>query len=254
MNRKILLSALLLSLTTGLVFAQPKDREIVNQSIEWFSITTTTKVSQKLSVILEGQFRTQSFDPQQYQLRTALDIKLNDHFSIVPLGYVFTWNYKYGKQPTTFENDEHRLWQQVMYKHKIGRVKIDHRLRFEERFIQVHSEQNDVLIDEGYTNKQFRIRYRFMARVPLNHTTIEPKTYFLSFYDEAFMSRGKKVTFHEPDQNRVFAGLGYEFSKKVTVQGGLLYQMLIKSNGAKQENNVGLQVMLNYNLSLLKQQ
>jgi predicted porin len=246
--------ASVLFLTFQFVNAQPKHREIVNQPLEWFALTSNLKLNKSLSLIIEGQFRyADHFDPQQYQLRTALDVKLNDHFSLVPLGYVYTWNYKYGKQPAAFANNEHRIWQQISYKHSLWKLKIDHRIRLEQRFIQVHSyDNNDAVIEEGYSNKQNRLRYRFMARMPINGSTFSPKTYFITVYEEAFISWGDPVTFHEPDQNRLFAGLGYQVDKSLTLQAGFLYQMLIKSNGAKQENNVGFQVQINYNFDLTK--
>lgn len=251
-NRFVLCLVLAFGISSG-IFAQPANRAIVNQNIEWFSVTSNLKVSKRLTVILDGQFRfVQGFEPLQHQARTGLDVKINDHLSIVPLAYVRTWNYQYGKQPAAFANNEHRIWQQVFYKHNLWRMKVDHRIRLEQRFIQVHSQSGTEIIDEGYTNKQNRIRYRFMSRIPINHPNIDPKTYFASVYDEAFYSWGKTVTFNEPDQNRIFAGLGYQFDKKLAVQAGFLYQMLIKSNGTKQENNTGFQVIVGYNLDLTK--
>lgn len=236
-------------------FSQPANREIVNQSVEWFSLTNNFKLDKTFTVILEGQFRfAREFEPMQQQARTALEINLNDSWSIVPVGYVYTWNYLYGKQPAKFQNHEHRLWQQVFYKHTVARkIQTDHRLRFEQRFIQVHDQTNEgMVIDEGYNNKQLRLRYRFMARMPFNKEKIGPKAFFGSVYDEAFLSFGKNVSFHEPDQNRIFGGLGYQFDKALSVQGGFLYQMLIKANGAEQENNLGFQVMFNYQIDLSK--
>ena len=149
-------SSLLITLVLSFqaVFAQSTEREKVTQAIEWFAITSNIKMTDRLTLMVEGQFRyADDFDPQQYQARAALDIKLNDHFSIAPLTYVYTWNYKYGKQPTQFENNEHRIWQQVSYKHGSRRIKIDHRLRLEERFIQHHSLLSDgTVVDDGYTN------------------------------------------------------------------------------------------------------
>lgn len=70
-------------------FAQPADRQIVDQPIEWFAVTTNWKLNKRMTYMLEGQFRYASgFQPQQYQVRTAMDISLNKHFSIVPVGYV----------------------------------------------------------------------------------------------------------------------------------------------------------------------
>ncbi|HEX5169354.1 MAG TPA: DUF2490 domain-containing protein [Cyclobacteriaceae bacterium] len=228
--------------------AQPAGREIVTQPVEWFSLTSTIPVTKGIKAIVEGQFRyARGFEPMQYQARTALEIKLNDHFSIIPLGYVYTWNFKYGDQPAIFENNEHRIWEQVSYKHSIGRFKLDHRLRIEQRFIQFHSMGDDgEVVNDGYVINQNRFRYRFNGKVPIKKTEIESNTYFACFYDEVFFSTGEMVTFDEPDQNRIFGGIGYQLDK-FSYQAGLFYQMLIKANGLKQENNVGVQIQFYYN-------
>ncbi len=235
------------------LFAQ-ENRDIVTQPIQWVTLNSNLSFGKRICLLLEGQFRqAQNLEPQQYQLRTALDVKITEHLSIAPLGYVYTWNYKYGKQPAAFENNEHRIFQQVSYKHLIGVVKMDHRLRMEERFIQNHSIGNSgSVVDEGYVVRQNRLRYRLMARVPLNSRKIEPHTYFLSAYDEIFVSWGDKITFHEPDQNRLFMGVGYQFDKSFTLQGGFIYQLLLKANGTMQENNIGIQLQLAYNIDLAK--
>jgi hypothetical protein len=247
-----LLFSLVLSLQ--LVFGQSGERETVTQPLQWFSISSNIKMNNRLSWLVEGQFRyADDFDQQQYQARTALDIKINEHFSVVPLAYVYTWNYLYGKQPVVFENNEHRIWQQVFYKHNLSRFKVDHRLRLEERFIQQHHITSDgSVVDDGYVLNQTRLRYRLMARLPLNSASIEPGTFFAAIYDELFYSWGEHVTYQKPDQNRIYAGAGYQFNKNLTLQGGVLYQMLVKSNGAKQENNIGLQVQVTYNVDCTK--
>ena len=241
---------LLCNLNNITAHGQPVNREIVDQSLEWFSITSTIELTKKLSLMVEGQFRyAREFEPMQYQARTALELKLGDHFVLVPLGYVYTWNYKYGRQPAAFGNHEHRIWQQLFYKNSYGKFLVDHRLRFEQRFGQRRTTDNEgVTHYHGYDNRQFRLRYRFMVRLPLNNPEITPGTWFLGAYDEAFISWGKSVTFHEPDQNRIFAGAGYQFDERFSVLPGFLYQMLIKDNGATQENNMGVQVMFTYNV------
>jgi hypothetical protein len=254
---RLALQTFFLLLTSAIIVqAQPAGREVVNQPIQWLSATAHIKMSKTLSGILEGQYRyAGSLDPMQYQIRTALEVRLNDHFSIVPIGYVWTENFLYGEQPAKFKNNEHRLWEQVSYKHKLGRFKLDHRLRLEQRFVQVHTRLAEgQIVEDGYTNRQNRLRYRFMTKASLaRNKEIGAGILFASAYDEVFYSWGKAVTFDEPDQNRVFAGLGYQVSKPLSVQAGMLYQMLIKANGAQQENNVGLQIMLNYTLDLAHQ-
>lgn len=235
--------------------AQSTNREVVNQATEWFAIASDIKISKHFKVITEAHFRyARAFEPMQYQARTGFEIKLNDHFSIVPVGYAYTWNYIYGKQPADFKDNEHRLWEQVSYKHAIKRIELEHRLRLEQRFIQAHElQEGGTVTGDEYSENQHRIRYRFTARVPLNNTSVESHTYFLSLYDEVFVSWGEGVEFHEPDQNRVFAGLGYAFSKAIALQGGFFYQMQINDNGKKQENNLGVNIQFTYDLDFSKE-
>lgn len=232
---------------------QPSGRQVVNQSIQWLSLNSNIKLNKKYGLSVDGQFRFAEYGNMQHMIRGGFDYYVTKKLSVVPIGFSYIQNYLYGKQPASFVNNERRLWQQIAYKQTVSRAAISHRLRFEERFIQVHGKDaNDQVVDKGFTNHQFRVRYRALANIPLNHAKMEPKTYYISIWDEVFISSGKSVTFHEPDQNRIFAGPGYQITKDLAVQGGFLYQMIIKSNGAKQENNVGFLLQMNYNFDLSK--
>jgi len=237
----------------GRAQGQPSGRQVVNQSIQWLSLNSNIKLNKKYGLSVDGQFRFAEYGNMQHMIRGGFDYYVTKKLSVVPIGFSYIQNYLYGKQPASFVNNERRLWQQIAYKQTVSRAAISHRLRFEERFIQVHGKDaNDQVVDKGFTNHQFRVRYRALANIPLNHAKMEPKTYYISIWDEVFISSGKSVTFHEPDQNRIFAGPGYQITKDLAVQGGFLYQMIIKSNGAKQENNVGFLLQMNYNFDLSK--
>src|SRR5205814_2163134 len=109
------------------------------------------KVHPKFSLLLDGQFRfAQNLDPMQMQVRTGLDFLVTKKLSFMPLGYVYIWNPIYGKQPATYVNNEHRIFQQVTYSHSLGRLKMNHRLRLEQRFVQTHQNINGEVIDNGY--------------------------------------------------------------------------------------------------------
>jgi outer membrane receptor protein involved in Fe transport len=238
------------------VIAQPASRAVVDQSINWASYSSNLKLSDKVTGFVDGQFRLASatenfkgFEPMQHQFRTHLDIAVNKKISVAPIGYVRVWNYLYGKQPAAFINQEHRIYQQITYKHSFKKTNIQHRLRTEERFIQDHDAQGENL---GYINKQFRIRYRLMATTPLNKEKVEPGAISSVIFYEGFMSRGSRVTFHDVDQNRLFAGFAFQATSKLSFTLGYYYQMLVKSNGAKQENNIGTLLMVTHNFDLSK--
>jgi hypothetical protein len=248
--RKTALAILIAALVPGITFSQSHPTDKVTQGIEWFSLANNVKVHKRLSLLVEGQFRfARQFEPMQFQFRTAAEIHVNKNLSVMPLGYVYTWNPVYGKQPAKYVNNERRFYQQVFYKHRVGRVHLSHRGRVEERHIQVHSLENGEVVNQGYDLYLTRFRYRVMANIPFKGTEILPKTMFASFYDEAFVEWGKVVV-HHMDQNRLFAGVGYQVNKKFAMTGGFLYHMLVKLNGVQQENNLGVQINATYNFDL----
>jgi hypothetical protein len=235
----------------GRAQGQPSGRQVVNQPIQWAFISSNIKLKPKYGLFAEEQVGLVEYKNMQHVLRTGFEYAVTKKLSVMPIAYAYTWNYLYGKQPATFVNNERTLWQQIVYRQHISRAAVNHRLRFEERFIQTHSMgSNEEVVNNGFNNKQFRIRYRAQVNIPLNGKKIEPKTYYISVWDEVFMSWGKAVTFHKPDQNRVFVGPGYQFTNDLSVQGGAFYQMLIKSNGARQENNAGFLLQVTYNIDL----
>ncbi len=109
------------------LFAQ-SSRQTVNQFIDWFSATTTMKLSDRFSLFTEGQFRfVEGTQAMMHQFRIAGDIAITPRFSISPEGYVYNWNYHYGKQPAANANNEHRIYQQFTYKHKFGSMRVLHK-------------------------------------------------------------------------------------------------------------------------------
>ncbi|MFN8335689.1 MAG: DUF2490 domain-containing protein [Cyclobacteriaceae bacterium] len=234
-------------------FSQSADNT-VNQSLEWFSINSTMKVHPRINIYGEINLRFVREEAQQHQARTAVEFVVFKNLIVTPLGYVYTWNYSYGKQPAAFANNEHRMYQQIVFKHAAGRFNFQHRARLEERFLQTHHLSSEgVTVGDEYNDKRERFRYRALITIPLNHEKIEPNTVFLSLSDEIFASWGKNVTYHSPDQNRIFVGAGYQFNKHASLQAGAMYQMLKKANGLQQENNIGVSAQFTYNLDFTRE-
>jgi hypothetical protein len=240
------LIALILVLHFGNTHAQ--ERETVTQTITWFSFNSNLQIAKKFFIVTDAQVRfVHDFQNMQQMVRAGISYDITPHLSVVPIGYAFIYNFKYGKQPAAFVNHEQRLWQQVFYKHKIKNVPMNHRLRLEERWQQERNASNE---SNDYSNYQWRMRYRILANIPLSKKTLEPKTLYLSLWDEFFWSWGEPVTFHEINQNRIFIGPGYQLTKNTQIQAGFYSQMLIKGDGSKQENNRGLLIQINANADL----
>ncbi len=188
----------------------------------WLMYFGMNKVSEKFSIHTEVQYRNHTIAPvnvEQLLLRGGL----NFHFSstaFTSAGYAYIAGYQYESPQLNPEVEEHRLWQQFVTTNNIGRVKLEHRYRLEQRWVNKH-----------YRN---RFRYRLMLFIPLNKPQIEKGCLFLGLYDEVFIN-GKNNFF---DRNRLYGALGYQFSKSMSIQVGWLSQQ--QSSFRKNYLQIGL--------------
>lgn len=226
----------------------------VNQSTSWLLLNQNIQLSRKLVIQVEEQLAfAQENQGMQHVVRGAVNYSLPQGFAIVPLGYAYTWNYAYGKQPSAIVNNEQTIWQQVSFNHRAGRFGLQHRVRMEERFIENNQiDANGNLIDNGYSNYQERIRYRLLANVAVNKPTIVSGTLFLNAWCEIFYGWGQAVQYHSINQKRAFIGAGYQINKNLTGVAGPYYQQLIKGAGNREENNFGYQIQMTYLINLSK--
>ncbi len=174
----------------------------------WLMYFGTNKLSDKLSIHSEVQYRNHTLAPvniEQLLLRTGLNYHVAKN-AILTAGYGYIASHDFESEQTEPETKEHRLFQQFILTNKVSRLKFEHRYRLEQRWA-----------NDNYKN---RIRYRLMVFLPLNKPTIETGTLFLGVYDEIFVNT--KDTFF--DRNRLYAALGYQFSKTTQVQVGYLRQ------------------------------
>jgi hypothetical protein len=108
-------------------------------------------------------------------------------------------------------NDEFRIWPQVLLSQKIGKFKIEQRYRLENRFTS-----------SGYRN---RYRYRIGLTVPLYHSK-KDFSVALNLNNELFFT-DKEPYF---ERNRVLGGLNIHFNKLSGIQVAYLHQFDYKIN------------------------
>ena len=106
--------------------------------------------------------------------------------------------------------NEHRIYQQFISKQAIGKIKIQHRYRFEQRFIE----------------DDFKLRYRYFLslNIPLLKTN---KKYYISAYNEIFINASQENTF---DRNRIYGGLGYQLNSNIKLELGYMNQIFNTSS------------------------
>lgn len=202
MYKSLLLFVIISTLSTPL-FSQG---EVGN----WIMYFGTNRISEKLSVHSEVQYRLHTILPtdiEQLLLRTGVNYHISSS-AMVTGGYGYITSYDFDGDYREADSKEHRIWQQLILSQFVGKIKFEHRYRVEQRWV-----------NQDYRS---RLRYRFMTFIPLNKPTISEGTFFLGLYDEIFLNT--KSTFF--DRNRLYGALGYQISDVTGVQLGMLNQLV----------------------------
>jgi hypothetical protein len=200
------------------LFAQAPEKHIHSREQFWLGYFNQTRFSNKWGMWLDVHYRmTDNFvdRPFQFLFRPALTYFIKDNLRI-NFGYAFVHHFP-GKGLNT-SRTEHRPWQQIWWNQKYPGLVTLQWLRLEQRF------NEKVVSDvpqEGY-NYNFRVRYSHSFFIPLKGKEMVAKTPFVALIDEIFLNFGDRITYNTFDQNRFFAGLGYQFTSHLNVQLGYM--------------------------------
>ncbi|MGO4911424.1 DUF2490 domain-containing protein [Leeuwenhoekiella sp. W20_SRS_FM14] len=176
----------------------------------WYSYFFSTGLGESgFGVMGDVQHRNYKVtsDFQQLILRAGLTYKIKE----TPLKLVAGYSYFNSGTPgeDNSQTIENRYYQDLIWSQKIGsRISFNHRIRFEERFIQ---------------NQDFRTRYRYAlnVRAPLNNKELVPNALYLWAAGEVFINGQKQTgsgTVNLYDRTWLFSGLGYEINKPLRLE------------------------------------
>jgi hypothetical protein len=188
-------------------------------------------------VHLEVQNRLSDWgdDWQQLLVRPGINYRWSDQLS-ASVGWAFVRTYPYGDLPVAEAFDEHRIWEQVLFKHTWLDLEWQHRLRLEQRWIEENSGTN--------WRGENRIRYLLRTTIPVT----QDKKVYVVLWDELFFNFGGNVDANEFDQNRAFIGIGWKLSDSLRLEAGFMEQTLHRRGGELWENNHTPCVWLSSNL------
>ena len=234
------------------------NRITTNNNIGWYNFFGTFKISEKIGIHTEYQWRRNEMitEWQQSLLRIGINYNLNSRV-LFRVGYGWIETYPYGEIPINSmgtDFTEHRIFEMVQLNHKEGTVDFSHRFMLEQRFVGRYSSINETTEDEFPLLN--RIRYMIRIQIPLKGNEIKDKTPYFAFYDELFIGFGKNVNVNTFDQNRIGILLGYRFNKNIRVEAGYLNQTVqlgrqINGQNIFQNNN-GIILSTNLNFDLTK--
>jgi|SRR5690606_16787819 len=187
----------------------------------WIMYFGNKQINSKFNWHHEVQYRNYNAigDLEQLLLRTGIGYNLteNNNNILLGYGYILSENYIAGTDDKIDVN-EHRIYQQFITKQKISIVSLQHRYRFEQRFVE----------------DDFRLRFRYFLgfNIPVNNKTLDDKTLYLSAYNEIFLNTKDNVF----DRNRLYGGLGYKINKQLRFELGYMNQFL--QNTSRDQINI----------------
>jgi hypothetical protein len=175
----------------------------------WFVYFGNQKINDKWNIQSDFQYRDYRFLGQrnQFLARAGLGYNLKPQNHNLLLGYAYIATDAYDEfDNNTSTKIEHRIYQQYLYRNKIGLNALTHRFRLEERF---------------FPNEfGLRARYFISLQKPLGSKTIAKGNTYLSAYNELF------VDIKDPkfDRNRLYGGLGYGITESLRIETGYMIQ------------------------------
>jgi hypothetical protein len=182
----------------------------------WFLYFGNQKINNRLNWHNEVQYRNYNFagDLEQLLLRTGIGYNLSENNNNLLLGYAYIHSEPYiAGTDDKLKTDEHRIFQQFITKQQFGRVNIQHRYRFEQRFVE-----------DDY---KMRLRYFLSLNVPINKKVMEKNAIYASAYNEIFINTEGPTYF---DRDRIYGGIGFCFNKSLKIEVGVMSQILTNSS------------------------
>ena len=196
--------------------AQSQDSDFGN----WMIYIGNKKLNDKWNLHNEVQYRNYNAisDLEQLLLRTGLGYTFNEAKNNILLGYGYILSENYaGNTDEKISINEHRIYQQFTSKQSIGKVKLNHRYRFEQRFVE--------------SDFKMRFRYFLGLNIPLNNKENGENAFYLSAYNEIFLNTESSIF----SRNRVYGGIGYKINKNIKIETGYMNQFF-ETSGRDQFN------------------
>jgi hypothetical protein len=219
----------LLVVSPGPAHAQ-QNKEINEQAQFWWSLNSTLRVTDRLGAVADVHVRRTDFmaEPSFYFVRAGFQYWVNEQLTVVA-GYAHMWQAPAEPDWSTWTQED-RIYEQLQYVSKVGKVSLLSRLRNEQRW-------RDEVVDDRLTGeRQFTDRVRFLlsTTVPVSPNPNVPS---LVFSDEILVQFGASVVNNTFDQNRLFLGIKKTLKPSLSFDLGYMMVYQQKASGYQYDLN-----------------
>ena len=187
----------------------------------WTGVQSNVRLTRRWSGFLQGEVRTWDLaaNLNETLVRAAAQFDVTPSF-MVGLGYVRADTWGFDASFGARKRGEDRFYQELRKTHPFGRLTLQHRVRIEQRWFR----------ENGRSTMGNRGRYFIGATLPVTGRKIVPGSTFLRATNEIFLNYASDAVRTYPDradvfdQNRLYLGVGRQFTKDSNLQVGLLWQ------------------------------
>lgn len=176
----------------------------------WLIYIGNQKISPRWMLWNEVQHRNYNAlgDLEQLLIRAGAGYDIAEGKGNLLCGYGYIHARPYvGSENERADIIEHRIWQQIISRQNFGPLSVQHRYRFEQRFIE----------------DQYRTRFRYFLglNLPLNKPKMERRAVYLALYNEVWLSPQRNVF----DRDRLYGGIGYVFNEYLRMETAVMNQI-----------------------------
>lgn len=198
--------------------AQAQEKDIENLEQTWFAYFNQTRLTDKSGIWLDLQVRLTGDFADDVGVtigRIGYTYYLSDQTRLT-IGYAHATQYSHTTGSPNVP--EHRPWQQIQWIEKKNWFTLMQWIRLEERF---RGKVEDGELTSDYTFN-YRVRYNMAFTIPLKGKQVVANTPFIFLNDELHINFGKEITNNYFDQNRLFVGIGYQFTSQLNAHLGYM--------------------------------
>lgn len=223
-------------------------KSIHQEEQTWFGFFNQTRYSKNWGSWTDIHFRLKDdfvHEPSQFLLRIGPTYYFSDAIRLT-VAYNYVHHFPEGTQrPVAL--GEHRPFQQLQWYTRFSNNRLMQWIRLDERFRKETDESG--YPKAGY-HFNWRMRYNFALFVPLSSKGLEPGTFQLLLNDELMINAGKNIVYNTFDQNRLFGGLVYQFTKESHVQLGYMHIFQQQESGNKYRSIHAIRLFYFHNIDL----
>lgn len=190
----------------------------------WLGNYYKFRFTDKLFWDAQTHFRTAGYNDRPYIGRMAqiynrhgLSYRARPNF-VFTIGPVLRLNFTPDPGNPEFKNLvlEPRIWHEYLFAMPYERFIVYHRLRIEHRW-SIGNRLDDEWIYRD------RWRYKFFMAIPLNNTTLRPRTWYVIPDVEIIMQSGKAVAGSPLEDLRIYPQLGYIWNARYKYTAGMMF-------------------------------